>query len=76
MTATTAVEESFEARMARLEALVRELEGGGLGLDASMRKFEEAVGLVRGLREQLARAESRVLELTKDGQIRELRLDA
>ena len=41
--------------MARLEALVAELEAGDLALEDALRAFETGVGLVRKLNERLDR---------------------
>ena len=40
-------EMTFEAAMARLEEIVRALEGGSAGLDASLGLFEEGISLVK-----------------------------
>ena len=69
-------EEPFEAMMRKLEATVRDLESGGLDLDASMAKFETGLTLVRALQGRITRAEERLEELTKDGGLRELKFDS
>jgi exodeoxyribonuclease VII small subunit len=38
---------SFEAALAELEAIARELEQGSLGLDESLQRFEQGVSLLR-----------------------------
>jgi len=55
----------FEDGMARLEALVAELEAGDLALEDALRAFENGVGLVRKLNDQLTEAEQRVEVLTR-----------
>jgi exodeoxyribonuclease VII small subunit len=55
----------FEDGMARLEALVAELEAGDLALEDALRAFESGVGLVRKLNDQLTEAEQRVEVLTR-----------
>jgi exodeoxyribonuclease VII small subunit len=45
----------FEDGMARLEALVAELEAGDLALEDALRAFETGVGLVRKLNDQLTK---------------------
>ena len=53
----------FEHALERLEQLVGDLEGGDLGLEESLRKFEEGVRLVRLCSERLRGAELRIAEL-------------
>ena len=57
---------TFEAALARLEALVRTLEAGSEDLDASLRAFEEGISLVRFCTEKLETAEQKVKILLKD----------
>lgn len=58
---------TFEESLGRLEAIVRELEGGRLTLDESLARFEEGVRLARECRERLAAVEDRLKELLADG---------
>jgi len=51
---------TYEENVARLEAIVAELEGDGVTLDAALRLFEEGVERLRAASEQLATAEARV----------------
>ena len=51
---------TFEAAMARLEAIVRSLEEGKLSLEDSLSAFEEGVRLVKLCTGQLDAAEQRV----------------
>lgn len=55
---------SFEAGLAQLADLVNQLEGGGLGLSESITAYERGVVILRGLHEELARAEGRIRLLT------------
>lgn len=55
---------SFEARLARLEDLLRGLEGGELGLEEGVERFREGVELLKGLSAALSGAEQRVEDLT------------
>lgn len=55
---------SFEAAMARLETLVRELEDNKLPLDKALALFTEGVGLTRICNEHLAAAEQHISVLT------------
>ena len=51
---------TFEAAMARLEAIVRSLEEGKLTLEDSLAAFEEGIRLVKLCTGQLDNAEQRV----------------
>ena len=56
----------FEEALARLEAIVAELERGELPLDDSMRIFEEGIKLSKVCLKMLDDAERRVEVLVKD----------
>lgn len=60
-------QQSFEEALARLETIVRELDGGKLPLDEALARFEEGVRLARVCRDRLAGAEERLRELADDG---------
>ena len=64
---------SFEEAMARLEEIVRSLEGGTAQLDSSLAMFEEGVKLVGFCNRKLDDAERRIKILYKkeDGDIGE-----
>jgi exodeoxyribonuclease VII small subunit len=53
----------FEDVIGRLEALVQQLETGGLSLDDSLKIYEEGIGLARSGNEMLEGAEKRIEEL-------------
>lgn len=55
---------TFESAMARLEEIVRMLEGGSAPLDKSLTMFEEGVALVKFCNSQLDQAEQKVKILT------------
>lgn len=55
---------SFEEGLAQLAEIVARLEGGGLGLTESIAAYERGVTVLRGLHEELARAEERIRLLT------------
>jgi exodeoxyribonuclease VII small subunit len=61
----------FEKSLARLEEVVKRLEGTDLSLDEGMKLFEEGVTLSRECQKQLEEAEGRVEILLKkaDGKI-------
>jgi exodeoxyribonuclease VII small subunit len=63
---TPAAEPSFEERLAQLEAVVRDLEGEDLDLEASIRRYQEGVEHLRACRALLDRAEQRLVELVED----------
>ena len=58
---------SFEEAAARLEEIVRALEGGNAPLDESLELFEEGVRLVNACRKQLDSAEQTVKLLMENG---------
>ena len=61
--------QSFESAVARLEEIVRILESGNEGLDASLKLYEEGIGLVRACTSLLENAEQsvKVLRMQADG---------
>ena len=66
-------ERSFEEAMARLEEIVRALDGGSAGLDDSLGLFEEGISLVKLCNAKLEGAEQKVKLLAKgdDGTLSE-----
>lgn len=60
----SAPEQSFDERLARLEAIVAELETGGLPLERSLARYQDGVGLLRDCRAQLDQFQKRVEELS------------
>jgi len=61
----------FEAAIARLEVIVKAMEGDSLSLDESLALYEEGVALTRRLNRELGEAEQRVqiLQRTAEGEI-------
>ena len=57
---------SFDDGLDRLEALVQQLEGGALGLEEALARYEEGVQLSQALQTQLNEAQRRV-EVLKQG---------
>ncbi|HOG50857.1 MAG TPA: exodeoxyribonuclease VII small subunit [Lentisphaeria bacterium] len=55
----------FEDALARLEAIVSQLESGSLSLEDSMAKFEEGMRLNKICSDKLAEAESKIEMLVK-----------
>ena len=60
-------EKSFEEAMARLEQIVRALEGGNVPLDESLTLYEEGVKLVKLCSTRLENAEKRIKILVDGG---------
>lgn len=59
-------EKKFEAALTRLEEIVSSLESGELGLEQSLKLFEEGVKLARVCNARLEEAERKVEVLLKD----------
>ncbi len=57
----------FEQSLEELEALVRELEGGDKGLEASLALYEKGVVLAKELTARLEAAKTTVEALSKEG---------
>jgi len=57
---------TFETALARLEAVVREIEGGKAPLDKTLALFEEGKALVDYCEKALADAEQRVLKVSEE----------
>jgi len=57
---------TFEEDMEKLEALVATLERNDLGLEESLKAFEDGTKLVEKLTKALEKAEKRVVELSRD----------
>jgi|SRR5579871_4180680 len=54
---------TFEAALAGLEAIVRELEAGEISLDESLARYEKGVALLKRCYAQLRQAEQKILLL-------------
>ena len=63
----SAAPSSFEAQLATLERIVRELERGDLPLEQSLELFEQGVKLSRECQERLNEAERRIEVLLRGG---------
>lgn len=64
---TEAAPQNFEAQLAALERIVRELERGDLPLEQSLELFEQGVKLSRECQERLNEAERRIEVLLRGG---------
>lgn len=62
----------FEAALAELEALVEQMEGGDMTLEASLQAFERGVKLTRRCQAALRDAELKVKRLTADNELEPL----
>src|SRR5262245_54864546 len=51
---------TFESALERLVAIVHELEEGNLGIETSLTRFEEGIGLLRDCYRTLEQAEQRI----------------
>ena len=63
---------SFEESLKKLETIVEQLEKGDLGLEESLKLFEEGVGLSTACKQELDTAEGKVEMLVKqrDGSLK------
>jgi exodeoxyribonuclease VII small subunit len=64
MSEAQADEPTIEDSLLQLERLVRELEDGQLGLEDSLARYEEGVGLIKRCHARLRAAEQRILQLS------------
>ena len=60
--------ESVEEELRRLEAIVEELAGDGIELDAALKLFEEGVGRLRAVTARLSEAEAQVKTLVEESE--------
>jgi len=58
-------EPGFDARLERLEGIVAELEGGGLGLEEAIERYQEGIGHLKTCHGTLVGYRQRVEELTQ-----------
>ncbi len=63
MSGANTEQRTFEESLLDLEQLVRELEEGRLGLDESLARYEQGVGLIKHCYQQLRQAEQRIVLL-------------
>ncbi len=64
--------QTFEQALAKLEAIVRDVEEGKIGLQESIRRYEEGMNLLKRCRSVLADAEMKIQKLqeTAEGDLR------
>ena len=58
-------DKSFEENIARLEALVRQLEHGDLGLEDALERYKEGIALIGSCQRGLERAAKEIEILTE-----------
>lgn len=58
----------FEEAMARVKAIVEEVEQGQVGLEASIDRYEEGMALIKRCREMLTAAEKRIEVITREAE--------
>jgi exodeoxyribonuclease VII small subunit len=63
------VDQSFDASLARLEAIVAELENGGIALEPAIERYQEGVTLLKTCRGILAGFKQRVEELSASAEL-------
>ena len=68
---TTPPPVSFEAALAELEAIVREMEAGALPLEQSLAAFERGTALLKHCQDALGAAEQK-LQILEAGQLSDL----
>ena len=68
---------TFEEALAKLEAIVEDIEEGRVGLEESIKKYEEGMALVKHCRSVLTAAEEKIqkLQLSAQGQLSTTPLD-
>ncbi len=65
-TTESATELRYEELIDQLEGIVDRIESGEIGLEESIKGYEQGIGLVKRAREILDRAEQRITELDGD----------
>ena len=68
----SAKKQSFEEGMAELEALVRSIEGGELGLEETVTAYEKGMKLAKALEKQLGQSKGKLEKLMSDGSRQEM----
>ena len=59
---------SFEQAMTRLEKIVEAIEQGKIGLEDSIKQFEEGMSLIKHCRTVLSNAEMKIHQLQASGE--------
>ena len=68
---------TFEEQLAGVEALISQMEGGGMPLEESLRRYEEGMKALAALEKELGEATQKitVLRQTMDGTEEEIPLE-
>ncbi|MDP8219431.1 MAG: exodeoxyribonuclease VII small subunit [Candidatus Theseobacter exili] len=61
-------EMTFEKALEKLETIVNDMDSEDVSLDASLKKFEEGIKMVRFCKEKLEKAEKKIEILMKDAE--------
>lgn len=69
---------TFEEALRQLEEVAEQIEQGQVGLEESIKKYEQGMGLVKQCRDILARAERKIqqLQTRSDGTLQTTPLEA
>ncbi len=69
--------QTFEERLAQVEALIADMEGGALPLEEALKRYEEGMQVLTGLEKELQGAQQRltVLRRAADGTEEEVPLE-
>jgi len=57
---------SFEENIEKLQEIVEEIEGGGIGLEETIAKYEEGGKIIKACREILDKAELKISKLVEN----------
>ncbi len=60
---------SFDARLAQLDQIVLEIDGGKLGLEESLERYQQGMRLYRELKSEIDAHRRRFEELSADGSV-------
>ncbi|MDG1537594.1 MAG: exodeoxyribonuclease VII small subunit [Candidatus Poseidoniaceae archaeon] len=72
----TESKQTYNEAAQRLEAIVATLERGGMGLDETLKMYEEGAALLKTCQSELIAAEGRLNELRLDDLEQELQTEA
>ena len=69
--------QTFEERLAQVEALISDMESGNLGLEDALKRYEEGMAALTALEKELQGAQQRltVLRTAADGSDEEVLLE-
>lgn len=67
MTRLAAEKDNFEKRLMALEALVEQMENGGMPLNETIKAYEKGIKLAEGLKAELTAADEKLTILRSGG---------